>query len=101
MTRTSRQEWGKRVRQWRASGLSARAFAEQTGINVGTLRHWAWQLAHERREPEDRPAFVEVIAQRSADAGIEIAVRDGIRICVPGGFDEATLRRVVAVLESR
>jgi hypothetical protein len=79
------------------SGLSAGAFAERLGVKEGTLRHWGWQLSRER---SDSPAFIEVVAPRRSDP-IEIVVRDGVCIRVSAGFDEATLRRVVAVMESR
>lgn len=94
---STRAEWTERVKDWRASGESGSAFAERIGVKEGTLRHWAWQLSHERH---DRPAFVEVVAPRATDA-IEIVVRDGIRIRVSNEFDEALLRRVVSALESR
>ena len=105
MTRSTRDEWAKRVEEWRSSGLSAMAFAERKGFNGYTLRWWGSQL---RREPiiEDlRPKFVEVVlpvpAAESAVSGesISIEMRDGVRVVVPTNFDENTLRRVLRVVE--
>ena len=38
-----RAEWAKRVRQWRHSGQTARAFAASIGVKSGSLTHWAWR----------------------------------------------------------
>jgi hypothetical protein len=42
--RASREEWAKRVKRWRESGLSAEQYASELGINAGTLKFWKYQL---------------------------------------------------------
>jgi hypothetical protein len=42
-----------------------------------------------------------VIEPRAVPTASEVVVKSGSRIVVPPGFDEDTLRRVVAVLEAR
>jgi transposase-like protein len=112
MARESRDVWAKRVERWRASGLTAREFAAEIGVNAHTLNHWRWRLGQDQRAPTARAriprsreaAFVEVIAggeAAAADELIEIIVRDGMRIRVPVRFDADVLRRVVAVVEAR
>jgi hypothetical protein len=44
MGRESREVWEKRVARWRDSGLSAREFAAEVGINAGTLGWWSSRL---------------------------------------------------------
>src|SRR4051812_49027294 len=44
MGRESREVWEKRVARWRDSGLSAREFAAEVGINPGTLGWWSSRL---------------------------------------------------------
>jgi hypothetical protein len=39
-SRTSAEEWQKRIEQWRESGLTAAQFATELGINAGTLKFW-------------------------------------------------------------
>jgi hypothetical protein len=55
-----REEWRTRVERWRDSGLTAREFAAETGINAGTLQFWSYKLRkadpstarrHTRRAP--------------------------------------------------
>jgi hypothetical protein len=96
---TRRQtEWRDRVERWRASGLSAEEFAREEGVKAGTLRHWAWYLGRQREKASERSAFVEVVTTVSSRE-LEIVVRDEVRIRVPPDFDEATLRRVLAIME--
>jgi len=122
-----REEWAKRVERWSDSGLTAKEFAAETGLNANTLMHWKWRLGAEARRRQ-RPArtvveaasFVEVtrpapvvvepvtappaapppaLAPARADEPLEVILRDGLRIRVPVQFDPASLRRVVAALE--
>lgn len=112
MARASRGEWTKRVAEWTESGLSGAEFAAKAGLKEATLRHWKWQLGRERRERRERrarkrpaaaAAFVEVkpalSAQFVAAEPFELIARDGLRIRVPTSFDDAALRRLLAVIE--
>ena len=97
MARTTRQVWAERVHQWQRSGLTAPQFAASEGINVSTLRWWAWRI----RMPASRslPSFIEVAVPAQPDvAGIEIVLPDGIRVQVAGAFDATVLRRVISTL---
>jgi hypothetical protein len=44
MAKSTREEWAKRVRRWKQSGLAAREFEAWTGINARTLSYWKWRL---------------------------------------------------------
>lgn len=102
MARASRDEWAERISQWRASGLSGREFAARVGVKESTLRYWKWMLAHERRRDavHTTPAFVEIAGL--VDGGrFEIIFGSGVRLLVPLSFEEATLRRLLEVLEGR
>src|SRR5690606_14860943 len=65
MARATREEWARRVGRWKASGLSASAFAAREGLNAGTLSWWSSQL---RAEVRPRPAFVDVTSVVAASA---------------------------------
>jgi hypothetical protein len=99
MTR-KQEEWCDRVRRWRASGLTGGDFAEREGVNEATLRHWAWKFGQQGKS-EEGPAFVEVVAPVPSRGELEVVVHDDLRIRVPTDFDETTLRRLLAVVESR
>lgn len=91
-----RATWSKRVDAWRASGLTAAAFAGRGGFSERTLRYWAWRLGRDAR------AFVRVVRETpAAGAAASIVVELGdARVLVSAGFDRATLRDVVAVLRA-
>jgi hypothetical protein len=47
MAKTARGVWARRVRGWRAGGLTAEAFAGREGCQAATLRWWAWRLSRD------------------------------------------------------
>ena len=110
MGRAPREVWIKRLERWRDSGLSAKEFAEQAGVDSDRLRHWKWRLAKEGIEPKAASTqsvatagalpFVEVTPTppRDRDEVIEILVPSGFRIRVPERFDAETLRLVLAAM---
>jgi hypothetical protein len=109
-TRTSAEEWQKRVDRWRESGLSAEQFATELGINSGTLRFWQYKLNKAKRAGASRdvrpsktttPAVAAFVEVRSAggDARFELELCNGRRLRVPEGFDPKALERLLAVLE--
>jgi hypothetical protein len=110
MGRAPREVWIKRVERWRDSGLGAKEFADQAGVDSDRLRHWKWRLAKEdtARKVESCEStvstplpFVEVtptpIRDRD-DAIIEVVAPSGFCIRVPARFDADTLRRLLAVV---
>lgn len=120
MERASRDTWAKRIERWKDSGLTATEFATEVGINPRSLRWWSWRLGaaaaagpHKRRRARrarssesTRPAaitpltFVEMPAAVTREE-LEIVLPTTIRICVRPGFDDATLRRLLDILEPR
>jgi hypothetical protein len=112
MGRTPREGWIERVERWRDSGLGAKEFAEQAGVDSDRLRHWKWRLAKEgvgaktgsaESSAVSAPlAFVELtptpLPNHRDDEGIEILAPSGFRVRVPQRFDAETLRRVLAVV---
>lgn len=115
MARETREIWKKRIERWSDSGLTAKEFAAEIGVNVHTLTHWKWQLSAEARGPQERtpaatPSFVEVVAplvghappaSLAAVQPLELVLPGGIVVRVPSSFDPAALRRVVDVLGGR
>jgi hypothetical protein len=103
MTATE-SKWAERVREWKTSGQSARAFAEGRDFKASTLTYWASCLRRQgagaarsqERHPEVRLARVERSSSRPDDA-IVIAV-GGARVTVRAGFDATLLRQVLKAL---
>jgi hypothetical protein len=124
MERASAETWAKRVERWKDSGLPARTFASEVGLNEHSLRWWHWRLgADARKRARARPAaaapakstalvkskptppvsaltFVEMSAALGSDA-LEVVLTTSVRIRVRPEFDAATLTRLLDVLERR
>jgi hypothetical protein len=102
--RETETKWSERVREWKASGKTAKQFVEGRDFKASTLVYWASCLRRGsgasarrgRREPRVRMARV-VAAPPGADDAIVIAV-GAARVAVRAGFDRALLRQVVEAL---
>lgn len=94
------QQWRQWLCRWQASGLSVAAFCRRHG--VAEARFYAWRRTLARRDAAAL-AFVpvQVVAEPGSepDGTLEVVLANGRRLRVPRGFDAATLRQLVAVLE--
>jgi hypothetical protein len=96
------RQWRRWIGEWQASGLSALAFCKRRGLTVGSF--YTWRRVLQRRDA-DTATFVPVqivadtvLTQASA---LEVLLTDGRMVRVTPGFDAATLRQLLAVLEGR
>ena len=106
-------EWRERVGRCRASGLKVAEFAKREGVKTKQMTWWMGEL---RRLEEGRPrrrGFAEVDAAPRfvalevatmasvppAATPIDVVLRSGLALRVTHDFDEATLRRLVSMLE--
>lgn len=101
-----RAEWAKRVERWVDSGLTAKEYAAETGLNANTLAYWRWRLGAEasRSRPKVPTApvrFVEIAAEQRSTTAVpfELVLAGGRTLRVPVGFDGAELVRLVQALE--
>ncbi len=105
----------KHVRAWKKSGLTAREYAEQVGLNHWTLHGWATRLNKKRAKQTQEPAVrfvpatvagIEVTPQVASlheppvEARVEIEIKS-VKVRLPSEFHENTLRQVLDVLEAR
>jgi hypothetical protein len=103
MTETE-TKWSERVREWKASGRTAKEFAEGREFKSSTLVYWASCLRTgiggaprgKKREPHVRMVRVVPSAVR-ADDPIVVAI-GAARVTVRAGFDPYLLRQVVKAL---
>jgi hypothetical protein len=94
------RQWRRWINQWRASGLSVRAFCAEHGLSSASFYHWRRVL--ERRateEPTLVPVQVVADAVPAQASALEVVLTDGRAVRVAPGFDATTLRRLLAVLE--
>lgn len=116
--RSARKErfWRAMVRQWRQSGLSVRAYCAEHGLSEPNF--YAWRRTVAERDaaaeaaavrfvpvqvtPEPRPAASAIAANLSGSvaSAVELILGAGRRLRIGPGFDEPTLRRLLALLEN-
>lgn len=107
----SAAEWAKRVRAWRASGVSAGEFAAGQDFADSTLRWWAWRVGKgESSAPGARPVrLLRLVRQRAGAMPISASTTSaplvtveigGTRVSVPAGVQRETLRDVLEVLRA-
>jgi hypothetical protein len=92
--------WRRWIDQWRASGLSVRAFCARHGL--ATASFYNWRRVLQRRAAEQvvfAPVRVVADAVPARSSALEVVLADGRVVRVAPGFDAATLRPLLAVLE--
>jgi transposase len=108
MAETGRQRWTERVEQWKQSGLTAREFAQQAGLNAGTLCYWKWRLSRApvqssspraaRKRRVRKPKLIELAPVMLSDDRVELELSNGHRLRVPAQFDARALARLISIV---
>lgn len=111
--RSKERFWRRVMRRWRRSGLSVRGYCLEHGLAVSAFYFWRRTIAERDRQvnrqrhhgPRRRPRragpplFLPL--QVASASVLEIVLGPGRVVRVPAGFDPATLRQLLAVLEER
>jgi hypothetical protein len=100
--------WAQRATEWKASGLTSKAFCEGKDFNPDALRHWASKIRRLaiRTPGEGKPALRVARVVRTPDKGAhsEVAPEPLVveigraRVVVRTGFDRATLAALLELL---
>lgn len=87
--------------EYEASGLSREAFCKQKGVPLKTLARYVVRRRKAQPASGEAQRFVavEVAGHGGGGGGLSVLLAGGRRIEVERGFDAATLRQLVAVLE--
>ncbi len=115
--RAKERVWRRMLRQWRRSGMSIRAFCSQELLSEPLFYAWRRTLAQrdQARRPcqqpprrtgrsaedpgPDVPAAFVPLHLLPAAATLEVVLGPHRLVRVPTGFDPATLRQLLAVLD--
>ena len=112
------RSWRRLIQQWRHSGMTIRDFCVEHEVSEPSFFAWRRTIADRDRQSgqpsadgygnvdsnrtQDSPAFVplRVVSTVSTPAGtaFEVVLRDGRIVRVPAGFDPATLRQLLVLL---
>jgi transposase-like protein len=98
------QFWRRMVRQWRDSGLSIAEFCRRQGLSAASFHAWRRIVAQRDLEaasfvPVRVRAETGAGATDRAASGLELVLQGDRRLQIGPAFDDATLRRLLAVLE--
>jgi hypothetical protein len=88
--------WRDTVGQWEESGLTVGAYCQRHRLSEPSFYAWRRELA---RRDRATPTFVPVQVLAESPAAIEIVLVNDRIVRVRPGFDERTLRRVLALVE--
>lgn len=112
--RSKERFWRRLLRRWRRSGRSVRAFCAEHDVSEASFFAWRRMIAErdqqrgQRDKPnarasaepaakDDQPVFVPL--RVIATAAFEVMLQGGRVVRVPAGFDGASLRQLLAILE--
>jgi transposase-like protein len=68
MARDTREVWLKRVERLADSGLTAKEFAAEIGVNANTLAGWRWRLG-QGEQAQKGPARLGIVAAPEDESG--------------------------------
>ena len=94
------RQWRHWIQRWQHSGLSVRAFCARHGLAPPSF--YAWRRTLQQREAATPPfVAVRVLPDEAPAPGpsVEVVLVGGRCLRVLPGFDPATLRQLLAVLE--
>lgn len=101
----------KQFEGWKASGLSQSAYCQRESISYETFRRWRRKLAGSGAVAPLASQFIPVQVANSARVStsavhdvcvppVEVLLGNGRRLRVEGQFDEASLGRLIRLLEA-
>lgn len=104
--------WQSVLGEWKTSGQSPADFCARRSIPFSKFRWWRGHIekrARPSRAASSKLTFLPLVVRGDAEGAeatkpdappLELVLRGGCVVRVPSGFDEASLVRLVAVLES-
>ena len=94
--------WREHVQQWRESGLSKGRYCRVHGLSSSRFGYWTKKYPPESPVETATPAIVPLPFTLAAKApSIGLLVGNRYALDIPADFDEATLTRLLSVLEPR
>ena len=94
------RRWRRWIALWQTSGLSVAASCARH--DLATASFYAWRSTLQRRDAPPAPFVPVQLVDDPTPAGpLEVVLADGRMVRVAPGFDGATLRQLLAVLEGR
>lgn len=99
-----RKQWERRLKRWRASGLSSEVFGAKLGVTGRSVRRWDKKLREAQtpvRRRRQRLVQVTVVPSEPAREQPVVVSVAGRRVEVVSGFAKSTLMAVLEVIETQ
>jgi hypothetical protein len=100
----NRQRWHERIKAWKSSNQSQKAFCEEHHLGQASFQRWYRIFKAEDTEgTEVDPvpvSFMPVRVRETVSSNLIIRIQDDLRIDVSGGFDPRFLQQVIQVLRA-
>jgi hypothetical protein len=101
MQRKTSQAWRELIENWKASGLTQKAFCAQQSIAYSGFHYWFKKFREDKSLPTSGSGFVPVNVtspglERNRISAIELVMPDGRRINFHDGVDVEFLRALLA-----
>ena len=93
-SREAEAKWGRQVALQKESGLSAKEYCRQNGLDARYFSLWRRRFRERTARTE---GFIRITPQQENER-VKIETPKGYRIEVGAKFDETLLRRLIAVL---
>ena len=93
------QQWRRLIQLWKNSGLTVRAFCARHHLTQPSF--YAWRRELRQRDAATTFVLVRVVTddQPASSTPIEILLAGGRSVRITPGFDPATLRQLLEVLQ--
>ena len=98
----TKEEKEEFVQLYKESGLSVRRFAEESGINLGTLRSWLYKKTLKVKPADDNCSFVQLAAgklQQCRDLQNIRIQKAGMEIFIPVNLEFPVLEKILGALK--
>ena len=93
------QHWRRLIQLWKNSGLTVRVFCTRHHLSQPSFYTWRRELQQRDAATTFVPVRVVTDDQPTPSTPIEILLAGGRSIRITPGFDPATLRQLLAVLQ--
>jgi transposase-like protein len=93
------QQWRRLIQLWKNSGLTVRAFCASHHITQPSFYAWRRELQQRDAAATFVPVQIVTDDQPASSTPIELFLAGGRSVRITPGFDSATLRQLLAVLQ--
>jgi len=96
----NQEKWLKKVKEWKATGLSAKQWCKRENIAVSTFHYWIKKYDHPNKKVTNKPSknlFVEISSEEKISDQITVKFQD-VDILLESGFNKSIFSQLITTL---